>query len=319
MTPALRSLAAVVLCLASTPVAAAAEPSPCTPVRGTGDLGIVVERAVGRVKIVETTGRTAIAEVEGLGDLSHASAVFSRDGRYVFVFGRDGGLNKVDLLEGKLVGRVVQAGNSIGGAISQDGALIAVANYEPGGVNIFDAGTLEKVAEIAAIAADGSRSKVVGLEDAGGNRFVFSLYDAGEIGIADLADRSRPEMKKFTGVGRQPYDALVTEDGRWYVAGLFGEDALILLDLWRPEAGGRRIMEGYRKGEERLPVYKMPQLEGWAQAGELLFFPTVGRHELLVVDARDWREVGRIPCTAGLRRRPPGWSPGMGQLRAFAQ
>jgi protein NirF len=78
-------------------------------------------------------------------------------------------------------------------------------------------------------------------------------------------------------------------------AGLFGEDALVLLDLWRPEAGGRRILEGYRKGEEQLPVYKMPHLEGWAQAGELLFFPAVGRHELLVVDARDWREVGRIP------------------------
>ena len=294
MTRSPRVLAAVVLCLGLSGAAGATEPPACTPVRGTGDLGIIVERAIGSVRIVETTGRTAIGEVDGLGDLSHASAVFSRDGRHAFVFGRDGGLNKVDLLEAKLVGRVVQAGNSIGGAISQDGALIAVANYEPGGVNVFDAGSLEKVAEIAAIAADGSRSKVVGLEDAGGNRFVFSLYDAGEIWIADLSDRSRPEIKKFTGVGRQPYDALVTGDGRWYVAGLFGEDALLLLDLWRPEAGVRRILEGYRKGEQQLPVYKMPHLEGWAKAGELLFLPAVGRHELLVVDARDWREVGRI-------------------------
>jgi protein NirF len=294
MTRAIRSVAAVVLCLGLAGAAVATEPFRSTPFRGTGDLGIVVERAVGSVKIVETTGRTAIAKVDGLGDLSHASAVFSRDGRYAFIFGRDGGLNKVDLLQAKLVDRVVQAGNSIGGAISQDGALIAVANYEPGGVNVFHAGTLEKVAEIAAIAADGSRSKVVGLEDAGGDRFVFSLYDAGEIWIADLADPMRPEIKKFLGVGRQPYDALVTEDGRWYVAGLFGEDALVLLDLWRPEAGVRRILEGYRKGEEQLPVYKMPHLEGWAKAGDLLFLPAVGRHELLVVDARDWREVGRI-------------------------
>jgi protein NirF len=285
---------AVVLCLGLSGTATAAEPSPCSHLRGTGDLGIVVERAVGSVKIIETTGRTTIGEVDGLGDLSHASAVFSRDGRYAFVFGRDGGLNKVDLLQAKLVGRVEQAGNSIGGAISQDGALVAVANYEPGGVNVFDAGTLEKVAEIAAIAADGSRSKVVGLEDAGGDRFVFSLYDAGEIWIADLADRTRPQIKKFLGVGRQPYDALVTEDGRWYVAGLFGEDALVLLDLWRPEAGVRRILEGYREGEEQLPVYKMPHLEGWAKAGDLLFLPAVGRHELLVIDARDWRELGRI-------------------------
>ena len=292
MMPAVRILAAVVLSFGIIRGTWATEPVPSTFVRGTGDLGIVVERAAGSVKIVETTGRTAIAEVEGLGDLSHASAVFSRDGRYGFVFGRDGALNKVDLLLGKLAGRVVQAGNSIGGAISQDGMLIAVANYEPGGVNIFDADTLEKVAEIPAIAADGSRSKVVGLEDAGGNRFVFSLYDAGEIWIADLSDRARPVLKKFVGVGRQPYDALVTEDGHWYVAGLFGEDALVLLNLW--EAGVRRILEGYRKGEEQLPVYKMPHLEGWAKAGDLLFLPAVGRHEVLVVDTRDWREVGRI-------------------------
>ena len=107
--------------------------------RGTGDLGIVVERSAGSVLIVDTTKRAALARVEGLGDLSHASAVFSRDQRFAYVFGRDGGLTKVDLLTASIAKRVVQAGNAIGGAISDDGALIAVSNYEPGGVRVFDA------------------------------------------------------------------------------------------------------------------------------------------------------------------------------------
>ena len=64
--------------------------------RGTGDLGIVVERAAGSLQVIETTGRTSLCRIEGLGDLSHASAVFRRDGRFAFVFGRDGGLTKVD-------------------------------------------------------------------------------------------------------------------------------------------------------------------------------------------------------------------------------
>ena len=51
------------------------------------------------------------ARVEGLGDLSHASAVFSRDGRYAFIFGRDGGLTKVDLLTAAIEKRIVQAGD----------------------------------------------------------------------------------------------------------------------------------------------------------------------------------------------------------------
>jgi protein NirF len=174
--------------------------------RGTGDLGIVVERVAGSLQVIETTGRTSLCRIEGLGDLSHASAVFSRDGRFAYVFGRDGGLTKVDLLAGKIKRRIVQAGNAIGGAISQDGRLVAVANYDPGGVKVFDGDSLELVADIPASYGEGARSKVVGLVDAPGNRLVFSLYDAGEIWVADLSDPAAPAIRKFANVGVQPYD-----------------------------------------------------------------------------------------------------------------
>jgi protein NirF len=101
-------------------------------------------------------------------------------------------------------------------------------------------------------------------------------------------------VEKFLDVGRQPYDALITSDGRYYIAGLFGEDGLALLDLWHPERGVRRILDHYGKGEQALPVYKMPHLEGWAVAGDRVFLPAIGHHQLLVVDRRDWQEVGRI-------------------------
>lgn len=269
--------------------ALAAEP------RGTGDLGIVVERASGSVKIVETTRRTVLARVEGLGDLSHASAVFDRTGRYAFVFGRDGGLTKLDLLQARIAKRVVQAGNSIGGAISADGSLVAVANYEPGGVKVFDAGTLDLVADIPSTPLDdGKRAKVVGLEDTTGRRFAWSLYDTGEIWTAELSDPAQPRVARFEGVGKLPYDALVTPDGRWYVAGLFGEDGLAVLDLWDGDAAPRRVLDGYGRGEEPLPVYKMPHLEGWAAAEGLLFLPAIGRHEILLLDRGTWQEAGRI-------------------------
>jgi protein NirF len=262
--------------------------------RGTGDLALVVERADGSVQIVETSGNTALQRVEGLGDLSHASAVFSRDQRHAFVFGRDGGLTKVDMLEGRVVGRVIQSGNSIGGAISQDGRWVAVANYEPGGVKIFDSRDLSLVADIPAEYGNGQRSKVIGLVDAPGQRFVFSLWDAGEIWLVDVSDIGAPRVQKFSGIGRNPYDALITPDGRHYLAGLFGEDGLALLDLWRPEQGVRRVLPGYGRGEEPLPVFKMPHLEGWAVAGDLAFVPAIGRHEVLVVDMHTWEERQRI-------------------------
>ncbi len=40
--------------------------------RGTGSLGLVVERAAGSVLIVDTAARRTVGRVEGLGDLSHA-------------------------------------------------------------------------------------------------------------------------------------------------------------------------------------------------------------------------------------------------------
>jgi protein NirF len=270
----------------------------CTQVdvRGTGDLGVVVEREQGSLRVVDTSARTSLGTVAGLGDLSHASVVYSRDGRYAYVFGRDGGLSKVDLLKRAVVGRTLQAGNSIGGAITQDGLYVAAQNYEPGGVKVFRADTLEPVADIPAVyGAHGERSKIVGLVDAPGNRLVFSLYDAGEIWIADLANPRQPAITRFRDVGRQPYDGLVTPDGRYYIAGLFGEDGLALLDLWHPERGVRRILDGYGQGSEKLPVFKMPHLRGWAIAGDVAYLPAIGHHEVLVVDTRDWRTLAKIP------------------------
>lgn len=257
--------------------------------RGTGDLGLVIERSAGSVVLIETTQRTAIGRVQGLGDLSHASTVFSRDGRYAYVFGRDGGLTKVDLLRRRIDRRIVQSGNAIGGAISQDGRLVAAANYRPGGIRIFDARTLEPLSEVP------TGSKVVGIADAPGNRFVFSLFEAGEIWIVDASEPKSPSVLRVRNVGKNPYDGFVTPDGRHYIAGLFGEDGLALVDLWHPERGARRVLDGYGRGAAPLPVYKMPHLRGWAAAGRYLFLPAIGRHEVLVLDRVTWTEAARVP------------------------
>jgi len=267
--------------------------APASAPRGTNDLGLVIERADGSVSLVETSGPSVLQRIEGLGDLSHAHIAYSRDGRYGYVFGRDGGLTKVDLLRARVDRRVVQSGNAIGGSISQDGRLIVVQNYEPGGIKVFDAETLRQISEVPAEYAPGRRSKVVGLADLPGQKFAYALFDAGEIWITDLTDPARPSTRRFA-AGRQPYDALVTPDGRYYIAGLFGEDALAMIDLWHPEAGVRKILQGYGRGEQPLPVYKMPHLRGWGMAGRRLYLPAIGRHEVLVVDTDSWREVGRV-------------------------
>jgi len=271
-------------------VAACAGPQ----VRGTGDLGLIIERASGQVTLVDTTTRQPYARIGGLGDLSHASAVYSRDGRYAFVFGRDGALTKIDMLEAKVVGRVIQSGNAIGGSISQDGRIVVAQNYTPGGIKAFDAATLELLSEVPAEYAPGRFSKVVGLADTSGNRFAYALFEGGEIRVTDFSDPKRPATQRFP-AGSQPYDGLVTPDGRYFLAGLFGEDGVAMLDLWQTEKGARKILEKYGRGEEKLPVFKMPHLRGWSVAQGKAYLPAIGRHEVLVVDVATWKEVGRIP------------------------
>lgn len=264
------------------------------PLRGTGDLGLVIERANGHVTLVNTSQRQPYARIGGLGDLSHASVVYARDGRYAFVFGRDGGLTKVDLLEARIVKRVIQGGNAIGGAISQDGRIVVAQNYVPGGIKAFDAETLELLSEVPAEYAPGKFSKVVGLADAPGNRFAYALFEGGEIWVTDFSNPRAPKTQRYP-AGKQPYDGLVTPDGRYFMAGLFGEDGVALLDLWQPEKGSRKVLQNYGRGEEKLPVFKMPHLRGWSVAQGKAYLPAIGRHEVLVVDMNTWQEVGRVP------------------------
>ncbi len=272
----------LVLGLVATLMATAANAEPTA----TGDLGLVIERAKGSVLLVDQSDRAALARIEGLGDLSHASLVYSPDERFAYVFGRDGGLTKVDIVTRQIVNRVVQAGNAIGGAISDDGRLVAVSNYEPGGVRVFDADTLEMVADIP------TDSKTIGLVDAPGGRFVFTMWDTGETWIADFANGA-PEITKITDMGKNPYDALITANGRTYITGLFGEDGLTALDLWADNPEPIRVLPDYGRGQEEMPVYKMPHLEGWALTGREFVLPAVGHHEVLWVDADTLAETGR--------------------------
>ena len=271
------------------PIPAPAAPDvPAEALRGTGDLGVVIERATGSLLVVDQSDRAAVCRVEGLGDLSHASLTFSPDERFAYVFGRDGGLTKVDILACAIDRRIVQAGNAIGGAISDDGRLVAVSNYEPGGVRVFDAQTLDPVADVP------MGGKTVGLADAPGSRFVVSGWDNGEIWVLDhAADPAKPQVTRIEGVGKNPYDGLITSDGRTYIAGLFGEKGLATVDLWQDPPTAKRILPDYGKNQPDLPVYKMPHLQGWTLASGTYALPAVGIHQVLWADAATGEQTGR--------------------------
>ncbi len=261
----------------------------------TGALGVVIERTIGQVAVVDRIQHKVVCRVTGFGDLSHASVVFSPDERFAFVFGRDGGLSKLDLTRCRIDKRIVQSGNAIGGAISQDGQWVAVSNYQPGGVKIFDANTLALVADIQSEKLIGQPSKTVGLVDAPNNEFWVALFEAGAIWRIQMEASGKYRVSQFQHVGRQPYDALITPDGRYYIAGLYGEPGMALVDLWKTPLRPVHILDQHIKRDEKRPVYKMPHLEGWTFAGPYALFPAVGEHLVLVAETQTWKLVEKIP------------------------
>jgi protein NirF len=192
----------------------------------------------------------------------------------------------VDLLARMVVARIIQAGNSIGGAISDDGALVAVSNYDPGGVKVFDAETLALVADIPA------EGKTVGLADLPGRRFIWTVWNTGEAFIGDFSG-AEPKITELGFVGRNPFDGVVTDDGSTYLIGLFGEKGVTAIDLWDATPKPVRFLKDYGKKEDDMPVYKMPHLQGWAFTHGQFVLPAVGRYELLWVDRGTLQEVAR--------------------------
>lgn len=288
----------LILCALGVPLQSSADERQ----RGTASLVVVVERQAGSVLVIDSSRHELLGRVSGLGNLTHATVKFSPDARYAYVIGREGQVSKVDLLTLKLVKQVNAGKLSVGGVISQDGKYVALSNYVPGEVRILDADTLEVVKTIPALYTDAKEkdgkelpSRVVGLVDAPGNLLVFGLMEANSIWVVDAGKKEFPVIRKFTDVGKTPYDALISPDGRYYVAGFLDSNWMGLLDTWKLERV-TPILAEQGKGPD-VPLWKIPHLKGWALTGRLAFLPALKREVALVYSTLDWTPLTPVPIS----------------------
>lgn len=257
---------------------------------GIGSRVFVVERESEQLAVYDLDQRRVVGRIGDLGNLRHALMTFSPDLRYGFLATRNGKLTRIDLHALKTAGQVFTSDNSIDIAISQDGRYVATAEYAPGGVTLLDARSFAVVKKIPS-----PKSRVTGIVDAPGNRFVCVTMEGGEVWIIDA---SRPEMaiEHRIPVGGLPYDAMITPDGRWYVVGHQNADSVSVVDLLHPERGARKVSLRDPSEPEAadMPV-KLPHLASWAVAGDHVFVPLVGRARLAVLDRDTWAYERSIP------------------------
>lgn len=272
---------------------------------GTAALMVVVEREDGRVAVFDSVNHELIGRVAGLGNLRHASIVFSRDARFAFVAARDGTISKVDLLGMEVAAQKKAGESSIGIAISRDNRFIMVCNYEPGGAVIMDAASLEIIKEIPAefTLPDGgkARARTVGPLDTADNLMIFALMEGNAVWVVDMRKDGFPVIGRFEDIGDTPYDQLITPDGRHYMVGLLNSDWMGLLDTWKLDEmkriDVRERRSAIKKEGEKVPLHHIPHIESWAIAGKLAFVPAFAEKRVIVYETDNWTVVKSIPVS----------------------
>lgn len=267
---------------------------------GVGSRVFVVERASGSLAVYDYLERALLPKrIAGLGDLRHATMIFSPDLRFGYLATRGGQVSRIDLQKLERTGAVFTSENSIDNAISQDGRFIATAEYVPGGVTILDAASLEvRARHRAHFERDGETlpSRVTGIVDAPGNRFVCVLIEGAAIWVIDASRPDFPIEHRIATPQDAPYDAMITPDGRHYVVGHIGSERVSVLDLTRPEAGIREVslLDPARRYDKDHPV-KLPHMASWAVAGPWVFVPLVGEDRIAVLERETWSFERSIP------------------------
>ena len=267
---------------------------------GIGSRVFVVERTSGSLAVYDFVERKLLPQrITGLGDLRHATMIFSPDLRFGYLATRNGQVSRIDLQSLERTGVVFTSQSSIDNAISQDGRYIATAEYVPGGLTILDPRNMEILKKHpASFEVGGERipSRVTGVVDAPGNRFVCVLIEGAEIWIIDASKPDFPIEHRIKTRQDNPYDAMITPDGRYYVVGHLESDRVSVLDLAQPAAGIKEVSlrDPDRRYDKSMPV-KLPHLASWAVAGRWIFVPLVGEDRLAVLDRATWELAGSVP------------------------
>lgn len=282
-----------------------AEPAPAAPAAaplpgGIGSRVFVVERETESLGVYDLSSKSyQPGLIKGLGNMRHATMTFSPDLRWGYVATRSGKLSRIDLAKVERAGDVEVSKNSIDIAISQDGRYVATAEYQPGGLTILDAQTLGVVKRLPAEVEKAGKtisSRATGVVDAPGNRFICVLIEGAEIWVVDASGSEPKVERKVKTSTDEPYDAMITPDGRWYVVGHMGSEHVSVLDLRDPSAAVKEISlrDPKKKFEKGAPV-KLPHMASWAVAGDSVFVPLVGEPRMVVLDRHTWAFKKSVP------------------------
>ena len=237
----------------------------------------------------------------------HGGPKFTPDGRYVFFASRDGWISKFDIWNLKMVAEVRAGINTRNAAVSSDGKYVAVANYFPHALVLFDQDLqLIKVLEVAD-AQKKQTSRVSAVYDAAPRRsFVAALKDVKELWeisydpkaddipagvIHDFRYREGAFVSGFLNPRRTQLEDYLDDF-------FFTQDYSKLMGASRGGGKGQVIHLDVRRRIATLDLPGMPHLGSgitWQRDGRtVMATPNLRDGVLSVIDVGDWKTVKQV-------------------------
>ena len=225
---------------------------------------------------------------------------FSRDGRYAYRVRprrraqQSGSARAARLTQSRHSGRQLDRRRDLAGRPLWSPS----ATTSRAACKLFDAATLELVADMPAQATvrTAKRSKVVGLADAPGSRFVFACTMPARSGSSTRRPAPAGADDATAASAGSPTTAWSRRTAGTTSRGCSARTASRCSICGTPSRACGGSSPATAAAKRSCPVYKMPHLDGWAVAGRYAL-PARGRASR-GAGGRHWRpgsEVGRIP------------------------
>ncbi len=264
---------------------------------GTGNLMVVVERDNKSILVIDGTDLEVIKRISLPNTTQPHAPVFSPDGRYYYVMGRNGYYAKVDLLAQKIVAEQTIGTDSRGSAISINGKYIFAGNYSPGSAVIMDASDLSILKRFegpeALVEGKIRASRCSSITDIGGVKDLMAVAwkDAGQVWIVDM--KTAPEfkvIKKFEGAGADIHDASVSDGGRYFMLADHKGNHLWILDAYKDIENDSTAYKG-TIGTDPVPHASVCQ-------GEVCFENNRGKGTVTAFSPSTMKHIANIPTSS---------------------
>jgi dihydro-heme d1 dehydrogenase len=239
----------------------------------------------------------------------HGGPKFSPDGRFVYFASRDGWITKYDLWGLEVVAEVRAGINTRNAAISDDGTVVAVANYLPHSLVLLDAADLEPLEVIEARDLRGKQSSRVSAvyQAAPRHSFVVALKDIPEVWEV-FYGTDAPQMTGFAHSHEQGMVEVLAKRERFPIRRIelkeplddffFDQDYRHLIGSARDGGHAVVVHLDVRREIAELPLPGLPHLGSgisWERDGRrVMATPHLKEAAVSVIDMDDWRLVKRI-------------------------